>query len=418
MNQKKIEGVIIDAGHGGIDSGAVGNNLQEKDLTLQASLYIYNRLQELGIPVKITRTTDEYLPKELRIKKVKELYNDSPNTILISNHINAGGGEGAEVVYSLKNNSTLADIVLNNIGAAGQLKRKAYQRRLPENPNKDYYYILRETGNTEPILIEYGFIDNIQDANKLKNNLNNYAESVVKSIAEYIGYPYFGPSSDDNSQMAEEYYLVEKGDTLYSISQKFNVPISRIKQLNNLQNNTLMIGQKIYLADINTNDNLQKHIVQRGETLYSIAKKYNITLEKLKEQNNITDNILQIGQVLIISEPENDKNFLESNYSLNPNNVQEEYIIYYVKRGDSLWKIATAYNITVPDLIEKNNLKNLTLQIGQKLLVPKPDELYIVQNGDTLWSISKKYGITVDELKEKNNLKQNLLSVGQTLKVK
>lgn len=404
--------------HGGIDSGAVGNNLQEKDLTLQASLYIYNRLQELGIPVKITRTTDEYLPKELRIKKVKELYNDSPNTILISNHINAGGGEGAEVVYSLKNNSTLADIVLNNIGAAGQLKRKAYQRRLPENPNKDYYYILRETGNTEPILIEYGFIDNIQDANKLKNNLNNYAESVVKSIAEYIGYPYFGPSSDDNSQMAEEYYLVEKGDTLYSISQKFNVPISRIKQLNNLQNNTLMIGQKIYLADINTNDNLQKHIVQRGETLYSIAKKYNITLEKLKEQNNITDNILQIGQVLTISEPENDKNELESNYSLNPNNVQEEYIIYYVKRGDSLWKIATAYNITVPDLIEKNNLKNLTLQIGQKLLVPKPDELYIVQNGDTLWSISKKYGITVDELKEKNNLKQNLLSVGQTLKVK
>ena len=392
--------------------------MQGKDLTLQASLYIYNRLQELGIPVKITRTTDEYLPKELRIKKVKELYNDSPNTILISNHINAGGGEGAEVVYSLKNNSTLADIVLNNIGAAGQLKRKAYQRRLPENPNKDYYYILRETGNTEPILIEYGFIDNIQDANKLKNNLNNYAESVVKSIAEYIGYPYFGPSSDDNSQMAEEYYLVEKGDTLYSISQKFNVPISRIKQLNNLQNNTLMIGQKIYLADINTNDNLQKHIVQRGETLYSIAKKYNITLEKLKEQNNITDNILQIGQVLTISEPENDKNELESNYSLNPNNVQEEYIIYYVKMGDSLWKIATAYNITVPDLIEKNNLKNLTLQIGQKLLVPKPDELYIVQNGDTLWSISKKYGITVDELKEKNNLKQNLLSVGQTLKVK
>lgn len=218
--------------------------------------------------------------------------------------------------------------------------------------------------------------------------------------------------------MAEEYYLVEKGDTLYSISQKFNVPISRIKQLNNLQNNTLMIGQKIYLADINTNDNLQKHIVQRGETLYSIAKKYNITLEKLKEQNNITDNILQIGQVLTISEPENDKNELEPNYSLNPNNVQEEYIIYYVKRGDSLWKIATAYNITVPDLIEKNNLKNLTLQIGQKLLVPKPDELYIVQNGDTLWSISKKYGITVDELKEKNNLKQNLLSVGQALKVK
>lgn len=58
-----IEGIIIDAGHGGIDSGAVGNNLLEKDLTLKASLYMYNRLKELGIPVKLTRDNDEYLPK-------------------------------------------------------------------------------------------------------------------------------------------------------------------------------------------------------------------------------------------------------------------------------------------------------------------------------------------------------------------
>ena len=61
-------------------------------------------------------------------------------------------------------------MALNNIGEAGQIKRKAYQRRLPENPNRDYYYILRETGNVEPILVEYGFIDNAKDANKLKNN--------------------------------------------------------------------------------------------------------------------------------------------------------------------------------------------------------------------------------------------------------
>ena len=81
--------------------------MQEKDLTLQASLYIYNRLQELGIPVKITRTTDEYLPKEERVKRILSLYNNNPNTILVSNHINAGGGEGAEVVYSLKNSPKL-----------------------------------------------------------------------------------------------------------------------------------------------------------------------------------------------------------------------------------------------------------------------------------------------------------------------
>ena len=169
-----IEGIIVDAGHGGIDSGAVGNNLLEKDLNLQAAQYMYNRLKELGIPAKMTRDNDEYLPKDERVRRIKNLYNNSPNTILVSNHINAGNGEGAEVVYSLKNNSTLADLVLNNIGEQGQIKRKTYQRRLPENPNLDYYYILRETGNTEPILVEYGFIDNKNDSYKLKNNLNNY----------------------------------------------------------------------------------------------------------------------------------------------------------------------------------------------------------------------------------------------------
>ena len=83
--------IIIDAGHGGIDGGASGNDLIEKDLNLKISLYMLNRFNELGIPAKMTRNNDEYLPKTERVNRVKELYNDEPNVILISNHINAGG---------------------------------------------------------------------------------------------------------------------------------------------------------------------------------------------------------------------------------------------------------------------------------------------------------------------------------------
>ena len=83
--------VIVDSGHGGIDSGAVGNGLLEKDLNLQAGKYMYKRLQELGIPSVIIRETDEYLPKNQRIERILEAYDNNPNTILISNHINAGG---------------------------------------------------------------------------------------------------------------------------------------------------------------------------------------------------------------------------------------------------------------------------------------------------------------------------------------
>ena len=242
MDESKIK-IIVDAGHGGLDGGASGNNLVEKDLNLESSLYMFNRFKELGIPVKMTRETDEYLPKTQRVNKVKELYNDDPNVILISNHINAGGGEGAEVVYSLKNNSTLAQNVLDRIGEAGQIKRKIYQRRLPENPNKDYYYILRETGKLEPILIEYGFIDNENDSTKLKNNLTKYAEAVVKAVSEYAGYNYALPGEKPNQN--NEIYIVQKGDTLYSIALENNITVSELKQLNNLINNTIYVGQQL-----------------------------------------------------------------------------------------------------------------------------------------------------------------------------
>ena len=91
MNNNEFTGVIIDAGHGGTDPGALGNNLTEKDLNLRAARYMYKRLQELNIPSVIIRDSDETLPKNERIEKVLDAYNNAPNTILISNHINAGG---------------------------------------------------------------------------------------------------------------------------------------------------------------------------------------------------------------------------------------------------------------------------------------------------------------------------------------
>ena len=412
MNDSNIK-IIIDPGHGGLDGGATGNNLIEKDLNLKSSLYMYDRFNELGIPVKITRDSDEYLPKTERVERVKSLYNNEPNVILISNHINAGGGEGAEVVYSLKNDSTLAQSVLNNIGEAGQIKRKVYQRRLPENPNKDYYYILRETGNLEPILIEYGFIDNINDASKLKNNLEDYAEAVVKAVTEYAGYNYVKPG--EIIDINKEIYIVKRGDTLYSIARDNNISVAELKKINNITNNTIYVGQELYLknkiVEEEPSENDDIYVVKKGDTLYSISKKLNISIDTLKALNKLNTNEIYVGQQLILS---NDIN-------------TEEYDVYTVKKGDSLWSISQKYNISVKELIELNNLNNLTLQINQKLKVPKtiiiePEEndteIYIVEKNDTLWSISRKFNISVNELKELNNLTNNLLSIGQELKIK
>ena len=86
-----LKGVVIDAGHGGSDPGASGNGIIEKDLTLLISKYMYDRLRELGIPVTMTRTTDETLDSKTRTNRIKDAYGTDKDVIVISNHINAGG---------------------------------------------------------------------------------------------------------------------------------------------------------------------------------------------------------------------------------------------------------------------------------------------------------------------------------------
>lgn len=93
MNDRKITGVVVDAGHGGVDPGAVYGGLQEKDFTLAASLYMYDRLKELGIPVKLTRDTDETLDKAERVSRILNAFGNRDDVIVVSNHINAGGGK-------------------------------------------------------------------------------------------------------------------------------------------------------------------------------------------------------------------------------------------------------------------------------------------------------------------------------------
>lgn len=422
MNNQEL--VIIDAGHGGIDSGAVANNTEEKNLNLQAALQMYNRLQELGIPSVLVREDDEYLPKNDRVRRINTIAKEYPNSILISNHINAGGGEGAEVVYSLKNNSTFADLILNNIGEKGQIKRKAYQRRLPENPNKDYYYILRETNTKEPVLIEYGFIDNPKDIIKLQNNLDDYVEGVVEAITTYLDLPYESPE-------LEKEYIVKRGDTLWSISRKTGISVDELKRLNNLTTDTLTIGQVLKLEEVGQIEG-PIYIVQRNDTLWSIARKYGVSVQEIINANNLKTNVLTIGQQLIIPikdsdieeppepiippEPEPEPEPTPEPEPVPP--TQDDYTIYTVQKGDSLWLISQRYGITVPELIDINNLQNLTIYVGQKLLVPKQEDdntYYIVQSGDTLWSIANKNNMSVEELKNKNNLTSNLLTIGQQL---
>ena len=396
MYDRAITGIVIDAGHGGVDSGASGNGIIEKDMTLAISKYMYDRFKELGIPVAMTRTTDEELTSSTRPKRALEKFGNGKDVIIISNHINAGGADGAEIIYSLRNKSNLSEAILNSLAQEGQTSRKYYQRRLPGNPAKDYYYMLRETPNTEAVIVEYGFLDNKSDAEDLKKNYKKYAEAVVRAIMGYKGLNYT-PVSEG------EYYTVKNGDTLWTIARKYGLSVDELKNINNISSNVLSIGQVLKVkktqgsseeADLNT------YIIKSGDTLYSIASKYNISVDNLKKANNLASNILQVGQKLII-----------------PNNEISDDI-YVVQKGDSLYKIANKFGLSVSELKEYNSLKSDILSIGQVLKIPKDEIIYVVKSGDTLYSIAQKNNTSVQKLKDANNLSTNILSIGQKLIIK
>ena len=403
---RAVRKVIIDPGHGGTDAGATGNNLLEKDYNLLISKYMYDRFKELGIPVAITRDSDTTLSPTDRVNTILNKFGNSSDVILISNHVNSGGGEGAEVIYALRNKDTLAKRILENIGAAGQETRKYYQRRLPSDTSKDYYFIHRNTGNLEPLIVEYGFIDNTKDVEFLKENYEELAEAVISAVANYIGVPYKAPNG-----LITNTYVVQKGDTLYSIANKLGTTVSELKKENNLTSNTLQIGEVLRIPTKEIYEEEENiYIVKKGDSLYSIANKYNTTVEELKRINNLTSNILSIGQVLKL--PSDKANNVEK---------EENTISYTVQKGDSLYSIARKYDTTIDRIKDLNNLTTNLLSIGQVLLIPTDTNLettYTVQKGDSLYSIAKKYNTTVDRLKQLNNLTSNLLSIGQILIVR
>lgn len=391
--------VAIDAAAGGTNNGATGNGLIEKDYTLLISKYINDRLNSLGIENFLVRTGDETLSDEQRVNIIKNKYGTGNNIIVISNRLNSGSDNGAEIMYPLRSNSRLASSIAGNLENAGGTVLKYYQLRDSTNTALDEDYLIRNTANNQTIAIDYGYVGNASDANFLKNNYEALGEAVVKSIADFAGVTYT-PSN------MEGYYVVQKGDSLWSIASKLGVSVNELKTLNNLSSNNLSIGQLLKVPNNNggntttTPENI--YTVQKGDSLWAIANKYGTTVDNLKKANNLSTNNLSIGQTLIIP---------------STNVPGQTEITYVVKKGDSLWAIANKYDTTVDKIKSTNNLSSNTLSIGQTLIIPSTSSFtnYTVQKGDSLWLIANKYNTTVDNIKKLNGLSTDALSIGQKL---
>ncbi|MBF2545118.1 1,4-beta-N-acetylmuramoylhydrolase [Listeria seeligeri] len=301
-------------------------------------------------------------------------------------------------------------------------------------------------------------------ASKLNNLISTYNLTQYDSGKSSGGSSTGGSSSSSSSSVT---YTVVKGDTLSKIASKYKVSVANLKSWNNLKSDNIYIGQKLKVSagssssssstskpNTNTNSNkdtskpststnAKTYTVVKGDSLWKIATKYNVSVANLKSWNNLKSDNIYIGQKLKVSagsssstsKPSTNTN---SNKDTSKPSTSSSAKTYTVVKGDSLWKIATKYNVSVANLKSWNNLKSDTINIGQKLKVSasssssktstsktstsKPSnsatKTHTVKKGDSLWSVSRQYNTTVDNIKSWNKLTSNTIYIGQKLTIK
>lgn len=161
----------------------------------------------------------------------------------------------------------------------------------------DNLYSIARTYNVgvDTLIKDNGLTSNILSIGQILRIRTPNADEIVSE--ECFGPDYTPPSSVVTPTIS---YTVKKGDSLYKIANNYNTSVSAIKNLNNLTSDNLSIGQVLKIPSTSSSGGSTTYIVKKGDNLYSIARKFNTTVDSIKKKNNLKSNLLSIGQKLII----------------------------------------------------------------------------------------------------------------------
>lgn len=168
-------------------------------------------------------------------------------------------------------------------------------------------------------------------------------------------------------------HTIQKGETLFSIAKAYDVEVQQLKRWNDLSGDQLSVGQSIIVGGVTSeaassgpdNDH-QVHTVEKGETLFSVSKQYQVTIAELKAWNDLSANNLKVGQTLTIYPTEQVDG---QDQAVTVDNETQQNSTYLVKNNDSLYKIAQKHGMSVDRLKDLNNLASNTIRVGQQLTV-------------------------------------------------
>lgn len=234
-----------------------------------------------------------------------------------------------------------------------------------------------------------------------------------------------------------KYHTVRRGETLGLIAERYGVTVSRLKDWNDLRSNKIFVGQRLKVVsmvdkgeievegDADVQENATTHKVRRGESLFSIAEDYGVTIDNLKEWNNLSGSSIDAGQTLIV----NASAAKASKKSSGSSEKKAATTKHKVRRGETLGAIASRYGVTVDNLKDWNNLSSSRIDIGQTLIVKGSKSTsslrsskssyttHTVRNGETLGGIAERYGTTASAIRKANGIKGSMIRKGQKLKI-
>jgi len=219
------------------------------------------------------------------------------------------------------------------------------------------------------------------------------------------------------------FYIVKSGDTLSEIALQSTISVSRLRELNRLSDDRIYTGQKLKLASVQAPDQKPSvHVVEKGESLWDIARRYDVSISEIKKRNGLKTDVITPGMSLRLSEiPEKESEEKQTEEKEAAEETEDELFEYKVRPGDNLSAIAERFDVPVSLLRQLNGLKADRIFPGQTLQL-RPSSLdeavHVVRSGETLSSIALKYRTDVSDIKRINDIDGTKIMVGQELRLK
>ena len=450
--------VVIDPGHGGSDPGTRGpHGLREKTVTLAIAKALYRKLARTPhIRPVLTRRRDRYvsLPRRVAIAQrhhanlfisihensyPRDPRVDGGTCYVLSQHgasdakaaqlahmENSADPQVAGVHFSRHNrtlNAVLTDLFQTaSINAADNLARGIIAQFARVEPIYDHkvqranFAVLRDP-MIPSVLCETAFLSNPHQARRLHHGhfRDQLAQAIYEGVIHYLHT--YAPMRIEPTHPG--HYVVQRGDTLSSVASEHETSVKQLVKMNHMHHRRVRVGERLKVPQRDVASGGGRHhnpaahetayVVKHGDTLSGIALRHHVSVHRLMAMNGLHRKRLLAGDVLKVPAPPH-------SHSRSVTRTRR----YTVRRGDTLSGIAVHHHTTVKRLEAINDLHGARLRVGQHLDVPvagKSTRRYVVHRGDTLSQIAAAHGLSTQQVEAVNGLQGAAIRPGEVLRL-